>query len=1554
MDAVEIPKNHNVHSPPSNAPGLAATTGRLLLSALVVGGTWSVGMGASAISFSGSELLGNPTDTSITINVVPQASVYTYFEYGTVSGGPYTATTPMLTAANEPHEIVLSELTPDTQYYYRMRYAQTESDPTYVARPQYSFHTARSVGSTYQFVITSDSHVHIALGSESEWQTALDLIAADAPDFLIDLGDTFAMDNGSMGVTSAAAADVVYLYQRGPTMLGRASHSVPMFFAMGNHENEEGWNFDDTNPQPIFSMIARKRYFPLPSPLTDPSFYSANTDPVAAGDVTPPNSPILGGDQYREDYYAWTWGDALFVVFDPFQYTMQNPYGASAGESNDDPAVGDRWNWTLGLQQHLWLQNVLSTSTAKYKFLLAHHMVGGTQNYVRGGAEPAHQYEWGGYESNGTTYGFTTRRPPGDGWIAPIRQMMIDYDVTAFFHGHDHQFVYELRDGIVYQEVPAASQGTGAGFGSYNSSPYVQRMENNSGYLRLTISPVQALVEYVKSTGANVGSVQYSYTMAPNVEPDFTITASAGSHGSISPSGAVGVMAAADQNFTITPSTGYEVAEVIVDGGSVGPMPSFNFPNVSSNHTISATFAATAASGEVAVDGAVSSGSGAANATSVGFSHTTGSGADRLLLVGVSWNSNNSEQNVSSVVFSSNGGASTLPLTLVFDQQSSGNPRNASIYRLLNPPAGEAGTVTVTFGGQVASGIVAGAVNFAGVDQTTPLGTPGGATGSSATPSVTLNGLSGDELVFDTVFKGASSSGTAFNGGSDQAEQWNLFSVNTRGGGSVEPAAGSSVTMSWSSGTSSSVWAIAAVPINPSPVVVTTYDLTMAVGVGGGGTVTPAAGISTYPENEVVDLTATPAFGYAFQNWTGPVADPNAATTTVTMDADKSVMANFVPVAPGTVAMDGASSSAADDDVSSISFAHTIGTGTDRLLLVGVSWNSNSTERDITSVEFSYGVVPTVLPLSLVIDQPGAAQPRNAAIYSLVNPPSGASGTVTVNFSGSVASGIVAGATNFAGVDQLNPLGPPAGATATSSAAPSLTLTGLNGVELVFDTVFQGAADSGQTLSVGADQTEQWNDFAGNTRAAASVEQATGSSVTMSWSAASTGTWALAAVPIHPAGAVELTVEVSGDGSTDPAAGVHNYGVNTMANISAIPDVGRFFDGWIGAVTDSTAMSTTVLMDGDKTVIASFVTAPAGAITFLGDAGSGSIKDDTNNSLVIDLDAGVAAGDTIIIGYVSSPNPDLVVTVTDTQGNTYEQAEMSRSFEDGRTFMFYAYVDNALADTDSITIAQAVTADPVPDSRAAVVSVFRGLTRNGLDQMLGNHPFEDEAQASGTNPHVGPTGTTMQAHELVFAVIGTNGPVEDAAGTWDYGFGAGERLGTTGGTPESNWTVSVGWQWVSFTGEYSAAKTGVTDRQWASVIATFKAYDTDADGISDDVEETTSGLDPFDPTDALLDFDGDGSNNVSEHVAGTDMFDPASLLKITIAVVGDNAEITIPGPLVVAGKTYFLDYRETLSDPWSQVDSFIPGASGSDHTFVHDISDNATAFFQVRVIPASP
>ncbi len=70
----------------------------------------------------------------------------------------------------------------------------------------------------------------------------------------------------------------------------------------------------------------------------------------------------------------------------------------------------------------------------------------------------------------------------------------------------------------------------------------------------------------------------------------YTITSSAGAHGSISPASPT-VNYGADQPFTITPETGYHVASLVVDGSPVTPATAYTFTNVTAPHTITATFA---------------------------------------------------------------------------------------------------------------------------------------------------------------------------------------------------------------------------------------------------------------------------------------------------------------------------------------------------------------------------------------------------------------------------------------------------------------------------------------------------------------------------------------------------------------------------------------------------------------------------------------------------------------------------------------------------------------------------------------------------------------------------------------------------------------------------------------------------------------------------------------------------------------------------------------------------------------------------------------------------
>lgn len=70
----------------------------------------------------------------------------------------------------------------------------------------------------------------------------------------------------------------------------------------------------------------------------------------------------------------------------------------------------------------------------------------------------------------------------------------------------------------------------------------------------------------------------------------YTIKASAGANGTISPNGSVSVARGKDQTFTISAINGYRIADVLVDGKSVGNVSTYTFENVKANHTIEAKF----------------------------------------------------------------------------------------------------------------------------------------------------------------------------------------------------------------------------------------------------------------------------------------------------------------------------------------------------------------------------------------------------------------------------------------------------------------------------------------------------------------------------------------------------------------------------------------------------------------------------------------------------------------------------------------------------------------------------------------------------------------------------------------------------------------------------------------------------------------------------------------------------------------------------------------------------------------------------------------------------
>ena len=479
----------------------------------------------------GQEMLGRVESNSVTVNVVFDQDMQVYFEYGTTSGSYTSTTTTQTASANTPLNVVLGSLKPNTRYYYRMHYVVPGSS-TFTARPEHSFVTQRPRGTPFTFVLQADPHMD-ANSNSDVYKLTLANELADNPDFMIDVGDTMLSDKLSpQGIPvdsgqGPTAAGVLTRTQLLRSYYDLTTHSVPLFLGLGNHEGEWGTHLNGTpNNFAIWDTEDRTSYFPNPAP---DSFFSGDTQLYDVnGNVCVPSQSLTCGLGQRRSYYSWEWGDALFVVLDPFWSQTPDAATNQAGNGQDCCQKGD-WSLTLGATQYAWLKQTLQNSTATYKFVFAHNLVGGYNNVVngvaqgamRGGVEFAKYLEWGGYNLDGTS-GFNTYRPD---MAMPIHQLLVANHVTAFFHGHDHLYAHQALDGITYQETPQPSaSNTTLGTRAANYGYTQGTLLGGRGYLRVQVSPSGVNVQYIetwlpseeKGTIKN-GMVADSYTMSPSV-----------------------------------------------------------------------------------------------------------------------------------------------------------------------------------------------------------------------------------------------------------------------------------------------------------------------------------------------------------------------------------------------------------------------------------------------------------------------------------------------------------------------------------------------------------------------------------------------------------------------------------------------------------------------------------------------------------------------------------------------------------------------------------------------------------------------------------------------------------------------------------------------------------------------------------------------------------------------------------------------------------------------------------------------------------------------------
>ena len=150
------------------------------------------------------------------------------------------------------------------------------------------------------------------------------------------------------------------------------------------------------------------------------------------------------------------------------------------------------------------------------------------------------------------------------------------------------------RLAVTFDEAMDTATGTAALSGSAAlASPQWSSDHKTVAYIMSDLSYgttyMLALTGF-RDTAGNEMAANTSFGFATEAAPAYTITASAGIGGSISPSGAVSVTQNGSQTFTITPDTNYSIASVTVDGIEKGAISAYTFSNVTAGHTITATF----------------------------------------------------------------------------------------------------------------------------------------------------------------------------------------------------------------------------------------------------------------------------------------------------------------------------------------------------------------------------------------------------------------------------------------------------------------------------------------------------------------------------------------------------------------------------------------------------------------------------------------------------------------------------------------------------------------------------------------------------------------------------------------------------------------------------------------------------------------------------------------------------------------------------------------------------------------------------------------------------
>jgi len=360
----------------------------------------------------------------------------------------------------------LTGLSPSTKYYYRVVVMPPEGG-WQAPRSIHSFWTRRPRGETFRFAIWADPHRDIVKSELKrrhweEWSTLVENVRRENADFLMDVGDTWTLARGS-GRPGSKYLPALYSMVMRPTRNGPGGYQgvadlcadCGYYMARGNHEGLN--DYDSPYEKKLLSTLL-KLFVPNPSGATYPQGGSDD-------------------DDYDQGYFAFEWGDALFIVLDAVKYK----------EPKLKLRSPERFH--IGQKQLEWLTSTLQQSSARWKLIFVHHLFGGGNYYARGGAAFAFDYENAQLQALAEQYG------------------------AHIFKGHDHLLAEEYAHGVLYyccglawgiQFNYSAKNGLDTfypqGFTATSCRSDPPTCANN-GYCVVEVSPTRVKIQYKSYQG---------------------------------------------------------------------------------------------------------------------------------------------------------------------------------------------------------------------------------------------------------------------------------------------------------------------------------------------------------------------------------------------------------------------------------------------------------------------------------------------------------------------------------------------------------------------------------------------------------------------------------------------------------------------------------------------------------------------------------------------------------------------------------------------------------------------------------------------------------------------------------------------------------------------------------------------------------------------------------------------------------------------------------------------------------------------------------------------